>query len=312
VWEAQRKLTRRLEEDIDQDESFVRRFSKRNAIRFQQEADAPPFHLHSGKMTSDLVRFLEGNELAWQAKGERHERGFLRVHPLLGELIMSTLAIACAKDEGFNIVAENGRVHRHLANHDELGAYREFTRDRSIAKDSQLVPTGDQFFEIIVFQKCDVSKLTPETIGRLSADREAIEDFKSALEKLASLIPAMRDEKRFEERIQSGVQDALAKWKSDRANMSSFARKVFGVDSAKPAGDILKSAVEKGGASLAGTAATAAFAGPKLLAWAGGAVVGLAVHTVALWASAKDRESRSPYRYLTQLEKAGVVFSVST
>jgi len=191
-------------------------------------------------MTEDLVRLLKRHELAWPATGDRKKRGFVRVHPLLGELIMSTLAIACAKDEGFNIVAENGRAHRYLANHDDLGAYKEFTQPRTKATRKALVSDGGGIFEIIAFQKCDVSKLTPEALGKLSDDRDAIEDLKAALEKIARSIPKMQDEERFQERVRSSVDDALKKWRNDRANMSSFARKLFGAEGAKPAGDVFK------------------------------------------------------------------------
>ena len=303
VWEAQQKLLNRLRNDIGKDEAFIRRFDERSANLFEDKVDESSFYLHPGKMTDDLVRFLEKYELAWPAAGDRRARGFVRVHPLLGELVMSTLAIACAKDEGFDIVAESGRVHRCLANHDDLGAYKEFTQSNPRADRTPSVSDGGKMFELIVFQKCDASRLTPELLGELSADRDAIEDLKAALEEIAKLIPRMQEEERFKERIQSSVDDALQKWKSDRANMSSFARRVFGSEGIKPAGDVFKSALEKGLPALAGTV---------ILGWAAGVAIGLAVHVATSWASVREKERRSPYRYLTKLEKAGVVFSLST
>ena len=307
VWEAQQKLINRLKKDVREDESFIDRFSKESANRFEGTVDDSSFYLHPGKMTGDLIQFLGNHELAWSATGNRETRGFVRVHPLLGELIMSTLAIACARDEGFDIVAENGRIHRCLANHDDLGAYKEFTRPQSKPTKKLSLPDGDKMFEIIVFQRCDASKLTPEVLGKLSADRQAIEDLKSALERIVRTIPRMQDEAALEKRIQSGVDEALRNWESDRANMSSFARKIFSSEGIKPAADILKSSLEKGLPALAGAGATA-----SILGWAAGTVVGVSVYAATTWLSDKGKERESPYRYLTRLEKEGVVFAVST
>jgi hypothetical protein len=305
VWDAQQKLVNRLSEDVRRDDSFIDRFGKESANRFVGAMDESSFYLHPGKMTGDLVRFLEQHNLAWPATGDRGTRGFVAVHPLLGELIMSTLAIACAKDEGFNIVSENGRVHRCLANHDDLGAYKEFTRPQAERPEKISMPDGDKLFEILVFQRCDASKLTPEVLGKLSAERQAIEELKAALEGIVRTIPKMQDETALKKRLESGVDDALRNWKNDRANMGSFARKIFSPDGIKPAAELLKSSLEKGWPALAGAGAS------LVLGSAVGTVIGLVVYAATSWTSVKEKERESPYRYLTRLEREGVVFAVS-
>jgi len=165
-----------------------------------------------------------------------------------------------------------------------------------------------------VFQQCDVSKLTPERLAELSKDHEAIGAFRSALGSIADKIPQMQDSKAFEGRLKAAVNDALQAWQRDKANMSKVSKETLGTELLKPTGDFIKTLVERFAASMVGTATVGAVEGGvqgALVGAAGGFMVALIVHAVSSWNKAKERERGSPYRYLTQLEKAGVAFAMS-
>jgi hypothetical protein len=74
-----------------------------------------------------------------------------------------------------------------------------------------------------------------------------------------------------------------------------------------------KGLVEKFVPPLVGVGSGMAEAGMKgaLVGAAGGFVVALVLHGASSWVKARERQRNSPYRYLTQIEKAGVAFTIA-
>jgi hypothetical protein len=140
---------------------------------------------------------------------------------------------------------------------------------------------------------------------RLSDDREAIEDFKAALENLASNIPQMDSEDRLNERLETAVNDVLKKWERDRANMSAIAKEIFGVEAVKPAGELVQKIFEKALGPAIG--AGAALEGYGLAA---GALVGIVVHGITSWGRVARRQREGAFRYLTAVERSRVTFTL--
>lgn len=150
-------------------------------------------------------------------------------------------------------------------------------------------------------------------MAELSKDHEAIDAFRAALARLADKIPEMQNAKAFEDRLKATVGDALKAWQQDRANMSNVSKEILGKELLKPTGDFVKNLVEKFAAPLTGATVGGAEGGGQglLIGAASGFVVALVTHVVSSWISASQREKSSPYRYLTQVEKAGVAFCVA-
>jgi len=238
--------------------------------------------------------------------------GDTAVHPVIGELIMSTLAMACAQDEGFDVVTDDGRVHHNVIAHDVSGLYKTFLHG-DVGNLQRHKATERKLCELIIFQQCDASKLTPETLVELSKDREAIDAFQAALGRIAEKIPEMQNAEAFEDRLKAGVDDALGAWQLDKLNMSKVSKEMFGRELFRPAEGFVKNLVEKFGPSAIGAAGGAASAGVSgiLVGAAGGFIVALLVHGLTSWSKAAERAQNSPYRYLTQIEKAGVAFTVN-
>ncbi|HWK97568.1 MAG TPA: hypothetical protein VNR39_19305 [Pseudolabrys sp.] len=311
VWEAQHQLLHLMREDINKDPRFFMPYTFENYRAAFRGVDEE-FRLHVDKPLAEIIWFLDRYNLSWPARGGNPYDRDVALHPVIGSLIMSTIALACAKDEGFDVVTDEGRLHYEGGSNDVPGIYQKLVHG-VVPNAPAFRATGDELFELVVFQQCDVEKLTPERLSKLSEDREAIDALRLALAEIAGKIPEMQNRVAFEDRLKASVNDALGAWKNNRMNMSSVSKEMFGRDLLKPTEGFVKGLVEKFAASAIGAVGGAAGGGSSgmLIGAAGGFVVALVAHGVTSWGRASDRSRKSPYRYLTTIEKAGVAFSMA-
>jgi hypothetical protein len=308
VRQAQSTLLDLLSDDLANVPGFRERYSRAaigNSLPHKE------FLLHRDKPTFELVDFLSEHGLMWRAEHESPS-AFTAVHPVIGEAIMSTIAMACARDEGFDVVTDEGRVHHDISGSDVAGLYHSLTRGGNLTNTKHKATTN-KLCELLIFQQCDVAKLTAARLAELSKDHEAIDAFRSALAGLAEKIPEMQSATAFEDRLRAAVDDALRAWQQNKLNMSNVSKEIFGKDLLKPTEGFMKSLVDKFTATALGAAAGGAGAGPVgiLVGAAGGFVVALIVHGASSWIKASEHERSSPFRYLTQIEKAGVTFTMT-
>jgi hypothetical protein len=312
---AQERLLRQIDTKATDDLSFLSRFGRKATEALKSPGDLG-FQIHLNKLCPSFFTHLDNYGLAWipQIPGGDLYR---EVHPRLGEAIMSTLAIACAKDEGLDIVTDptHRKLDRCLATKDANLVFDAWLS--SIEPDVQRsAATGGQLLEIIVYQHCNPEKLTAQNLAALSEEREALAELHHDLQKLASLIPDdIENDSKLKERLEDSAQVALKRWQGNRANLGSLLNEMLGGDGTKEIGGILQDLVKEvvtpgvgSSAVVVGTPAALTFGVPLgMLAGVGIAVV---VHTLASWQRVRRRASRSPYRYLTMLEKAGVAFTI--
>ncbi|MDX8518727.1 hypothetical protein [Mesorhizobium dulcispinae] len=307
VYKAQldliRKIRQRLEEDAD---SFIDRFGRRateapalvqNSV-WDDRAKGEAFQLHPSKIILELSEMLRAENLAWMPTNP-HSHGYVEMSPELGRAVMATLAFACAEDEGLTLVTEFPEIFGRL-----IHQPKESIFDACLSGGQEALKSGaNDLAELIVYQRCDVTKLTPERIQALNKEWDALAAFKSALEDAAQSLPQlMLDKTRREERLRDLAASILQKWKNDRANLSTYARSIFG-------GDFLdqpEKLIEK--------VADTAFVGVSAMSLAGAAVgsaIGIAFHAAKSVVKVRKVERESPFRYLTLLEKNGVGFVVT-
>jgi hypothetical protein len=196
VQNAQFTLLKLLAED-NNNPAWRKKFIFRGYDFITSEEDE--FLIHPNKPLYELVAFLQDNGLMWGAKFGSPSSD-CAVHPTIGNAIMSTIAMACAGDEGFDVVTDEPRLHYEIADDGVEGLYRSLFRTFK-PQQKVLKATERKLHELIVFQQCDVTKLTPKAIGELGEDRVAIDLFRSVLAKIASGIPEMQDEAAFKERL---------------------------------------------------------------------------------------------------------------
>lgn len=321
VLSAQKALKQRIEKDLNTNPRvFLRRYGAEAAARSRKPGSFG-FQMHEGKVVSELLEWLKEKRLAW-VPGDPEFAGYVEVHPTLGSAIMSTLAIACAQDDGLEIVADpsDGQLHRCVAEqrmedvYDTWLNWRRKKKPELVLKEAE--PTGECLLEVIVFQYADVSRVTPSALAELNEEWEALAALRAALQKLAGYIPVAVNPGRLQEYLEDKAATAIREWESNKANMASFKRKFFDVNVFKPEEAFMKKLTEKAliaeGMTVAGPPLIAGLTSGSVLAAGAGLGIGLLFHALSSWQKIKSSERDSPYRYLTMMEKAGVVFTLSS
>ena len=280
------------------------------------------FQIHGEKVLHELSHFLLHHGLAWLPEdGHGHGPSYIEMHPMLGEAVMATLAMACAENEGLQVVTEFPRLHGKL-----LGVPREDILNATFRPVTGKGPTSSrQIAEVLVYRRCEVEALTAERIAALKSERDALADFRAKLEDLAATLPpTIHDEARLEERLNDLLNDMFQDWRRDQANLSAYSRKLFGEGALAEPGKLVQKLVEDamkpgGGTTAVGAAAGVAThhasIGGLTLGSAAGAAAGFAVavvfRAVSAWGETKKAASDSPFRYLTTLQDQGVSFCLT-
>ena len=279
------------------------------------------FQIHGGKVLGELVHYLRRNGLAWTPDQSYWDGpSYLEMNPKLGEAIMATLAMACAEDEGLQVVTEFPQLHSQL-----IGTPRDLILDAAFAdQKSDGRTSGRQLAEFLVYRRFEVDYLTAERIAALKSERDALAEFRAQLEVLAaSLPPTMYSEVKLEERLNDLLNDMFREWERDQANLSNYARRLFGEGALAEPAKLVQKLVEStvgpeaatGAAGAAGAAGLAgAHVGGLTVGLAAGAAAGFVVavvfRTIGAWSDTKKAAAASPYRYLTALQDQGVSFSM--
>jgi hypothetical protein len=315
--EAQEMLASRLERD-SKSNSFLRKYGRDGARESVAKSDLG-FQIHAQKLSSELKEVLdnkklpEGKRLAWPPINRELydvDKGYIEVHPRIGEAVMSTIAIACAQSEGLDIVgdARSGELHRTLLEQDLDSVY-----DSWLSPNKKLEPprklTGAKLMEYILGFKGDLSDLSVEKLHQLTEQREPIDKLIAALKQRAEEIRSMDEGPQMDEAFKDATNDVIKAWKDDRKSFKGFAKTFFGVDSVRIATDFARTvagktieAVEKKGGWF-GSMLTGGLVGGGP-----GLVIGLLAHSGLTYYRIDQREKNSPYRFLTTLEKHGVLF----
>jgi hypothetical protein len=142
----------------------------------------PTFQINAYKLFDELVDFLHMEDLAWEPDSQVADGpAYLEMHPQLGEAVMSTLAVACAENEGLQVVTEFPNLHGKL-----IGTPREKILTACLdGTRASGQSSGRQIAEFFVYRRCNVDMLSVEGLVALKREREALADFRGKLEDLA-------------------------------------------------------------------------------------------------------------------------------
>lgn len=281
------------------------------------------FQIHREKIFYDLFEFLLEEGLARHAPREYSDGpNYIEMDSRLGEAVMATLAVACAENEGLHVVTEFPGLHGKV-----IGVPRpDILRECLDHSEPFGHTSGQQVAEFLVYRRCDVSNLSAKKIAALKDERHALAAFRSKLEHLAgTLPPTIKSESKLQERLDDVLNDMFQEWQRDQANLSNFARRLFGEgalsEPAKLAQKLVEKAFETKDVQMASAATTAAGAaiGAHLggltinaaMGAAAGFVVALVFRSVGVWGETQKAARESPFRYLTALEKHGVSFALA-
>jgi hypothetical protein len=309
--EAQASLASKLEKS-SRSKTFRKTYGE-ETTRQSVSVDSLGFQIHAMKLSEDLKQVLAKNKLSWEPINREwydFKKGYIEVHPRVGEAIMSTIAIACAHGEALDIVGDerSGELHHTLLEKDLESVY-----DAWLGPPKKMTPpkapSGEKLMEFILGVQGDLSSLSLKNIYNISSQREPINKLVEALREHAANIPPVDDEDQMDEAFKDAASDVMKGWRSDRKNLRGFAKTFFGADSAKQATDLARNVAEK---TLSEVAKKSGWFGSMvlggLIAAGPGIVIGLVAHSGTTYYKIHQREENSPYRVLTTLERAGAVY----
>lgn len=244
VWDerpvrAQEALAEKLLLDA-QDPEFLGRFGISWAWTSVRD-DPFGFQVHAEKLAPKLKETLQNTGLAWDPlTREPYDGGgeYVEMHPSVGEVVMSILAIACAQHEGLDIVGDrrSGKLHAALISKNSEAIYNAWLHPPGWPEPPQR-PTGEDLFEFLLGFHCDLSQLTPARLASMNEDREPLKKLIVRLRTMATDIPPMDPGPGLLEYFKDKAADVLSEWRAGRANMSHFWRGFFGEGLAEPASE---------------------------------------------------------------------------
>lgn len=323
---AEGQLLRRLKADYPK--SGVKLHEKFSLVqaRYDCEGREDDFQVYRNKINWRLLEFLEAKGLAWAPRKPDRAHEWVAMHPVMGQAFMSTIAAAIAKHDGLDVVTDSGPVHAALAHRDEEAIYKQLILGDELYKAPKKSAVVNEIIELVVMTRFKLDRVSPEDIARMSRDREGLYALRKELKEMAGRIPSMTNRKRRDEYLQDAANDIIAEWRKDKKNMSKFAREFFGAGMGGNAAKFLEKvapSVLSGGAlgtaggavASGGTAAAATVIGgltvPALIGAGAGLAVGVIIHGVSTAIKVKKQSAKSPYRFLSKIEKAGAVLMVS-
>jgi hypothetical protein len=341
--EAVDRLTHRLIDDIETNRQLAEQFSRKGTVEaYGRDWE---FLIHRGKAPQYFWSELTQRGLMWfpavlpetpsvratlrRRLSRPKPEEWVAVHPRLGEAFMATVATAAAQDVGLEVITDSPYAHGVVSCRDEEVIYRSLIRGGSRTNPSAQEMTL-RLAHLAIVGGFDVSQLKPEDLAELSKNREALFDFRSHLAQRVAEIPEMDSESKREAHLKSAAEEVLAQWRSEQANLSTFAKRFFGLGllekSEKSMTDLAKALIPAslGGAAAATAAGTAVAtaapaagmaatlaASPLVVGAAPGLAVALVIYGVKTWHDLRQEKAKGPLRYLSLLEQRGATLMVS-
>jgi len=296
IYKAKKKLLEDLRPHIS---SLIQKYAEMNT----PEGLRNVFEIHRNKLLDTeqgmaLPDFLIKNGLAWEARPRPDGYNWLAMHPKFGAAIMSTLALAIAKNEGLGIVTSDSDIHRTLI----------AERENDILKVMLDLPGGtdtapgedyaDDLAQLIFTTQFDLSALTAQDIRTLIEEKKDLRHFRTRLTEIASEIPAGIGVTERVKRLENKKKEILAEWDEYRSVLPKFAKDALVETSTE---EIVKKAAERL-PTILGMAGEVAAGG--ITAAALGGAPGFALSIVAVSGMKMLRNKDSSMRFLSRVEDA--------
>ena len=182
-------------------------------------------------------------------------------------------------------------------------------------------PRPTDLVEFVVYQNCDVSKLTPENLLALNKDWEPIGAFREGLEKISADIPSgIKNSKVLDQYLRERANKLIAQWKNDHKNMVQHLKDLLTGDGEEAQKSLSKLIEKVVGAEPVGGAVTGGLGSVlsngltshALLSAGAGLAIGVVFRAANNAMALKKKRGEDPLRYLTMMERAGVSYVSST
>jgi hypothetical protein len=292
--QARVALLRKLEEDFSE-YNIPTRFSRDAAVSAYPDGENA-FQIHEYKIGSALIEFLKNHGMAWQpTRPVRGGAPWWAVHPLLGETIMSTNAVALATAHDLEIVTSDGPIHQSLLGARTGDVYDTLVRQQLFGLPREDTVKVNDLVRFVFLSAFDLQKLSVSDIAELNRQRADLAALKAELLSEVKDVGGMPDREVWQDVLSVRVADVVSRWRDTTSPLSVVAH-----TDAKQIADEFQGVLK--------TVAPFVIAGGTAAALVGampGLAVGVVFGSVTLvrgW-----REAQRPYRFLSRLEgKAGV------
>jgi hypothetical protein len=245
--------------------------------------------------------FLEQNKLAWPVQNGANASNWLAMHPKFGSAIMSTLAIAIARNEGLGIVTSNPDIHNTLIAERESDVMNVML---DLPRNTDTVPAddlSDDLAQLVFTTQFDLSSLTATDIKTLIEEKKDLAQFRTRVTQIVSDIPAGIGLSERVRRLEMKKKDVLNEWDQYRSVLPKFAKDALAEtsvdESVKKAAEHLPEFIKLAGPAAVGKLSASVIGGGPGFALAVVAGAGL-----KMW-RAKDSSLRFLSRIDSKIQK---------
>ena len=294
---ARSVLLENLRDDVNTHDLSAR--LSREAANGGRYADGEnAFQIHEYKLGGKLFDFLQSHSLTWEPTNPvRGNARWWAVHPILGETIMCTNAVALAKAYDLEIVTSNGPIHQALLGTEATEVYDILIRQKVFGIPRTDTGKVNDLMRFIFVSSFDLENLSLEDIAELNKQRSDLSALKSTLLSQVDDVGAMPDQEVWHDVLEVRAREALEEWGSRKSVLSMFS---------SAGGEEITSELKSFFKEVAPTVVAGGVAMTALV----GALPGLAVgvvfgtaHLVHKW-----QKGKQPYRFLSLLEQRGARF----
>jgi hypothetical protein len=296
-----------------------RRFGLQATV--DREAEVGRYEVHASKVNGLLFGNLSGLGLLWRADANDPASPWIRVHPDLGDAILSVSAIATARNKGADVVTDELALHSAVAAVDE-----DAVLDTLISPDPRVPSLDDsrttaQLAHVVLSTRFELGEVSLADVAALVRDGKDLRRFRTHLQSFVARVPPELPQAEREQRLAELADEVVEEWRAFEKGLPSRLKKAFrdkaadaGSDLAKDvSSELVKSAFSAGlGGGLAMLAHAATV--PVILSAVIPAAVPIALAlTGTALAFRRNQQAASPYRYLSRIVKArGVELAVAS
>lgn len=222
AYKVQERLLNKLRDNID----FLKsKYSKDITIKTIPNDDV--WRLHFEKMNSELWNFLIENNLGWNEDDKNLARPeydtWVYMHPLIGETIMSIIAIELANQNGLDIVSDSEHIHCGLSSRDENLIISKLFNDASLKRETPIPTKVNDLTSVVLATQFDMTKLSPAQIAELIKEGKDLRKFKEAIVPIASRIADIEDPDKRKREFEYKAKEVIEEWKKYEKKLPSFA-----------------------------------------------------------------------------------------
>ena len=290
---ARGQLLEMLQQDVS-GPGFIDRFSRQAAKDGGFVDGENAFQIHEYKLGGKLLEFLNAHQLAWEpANPIRGDAHWWAVHPVLGEAIMSTNAVALAQAHDLEIVTSDGPTHQALMGTTASDVYDTLIRQRVFGRPRSETGKVNDLMRFVIVSAFDLDRISPDEIADLSRQRRDVAALKAAILSEIEDVGAVPDREVWDDVLSIKAKEVVDEWAEPASFLSMFTK----VDADEIAGEIQDTLKAVAAGAVSGAAATA------LVGALPGLAVGVIFGTVHL--AKKWHDYKQPYRFLSSLTHKG-------